>query len=245
MDYKIQSFQNGSVLNDNNLNYIENGILDLYDAIFISNHYLKKPYTFQGKSAKFFGDSITYGYTKDDSGSAIKAKNGGYPKVFSDKVGLSFQNLGVSGSLFGDYNNLNKIQDKIYDTSLDCDYIFIAGGINDWQCGTPINTFRERLTEVCEYLKNNFTGIDVFFITPINHSGRKPIVTPVAEVQTYRNIITELSLQYGYSVIQGNRINFPTINNVDSFKTLMFCDNLHPSELGYKIYGESLTGILC
>lgn len=240
MDYKLQNFSNGNTLNDINLNYIEKGILDLYNASFISNNCVNKPYVFKDKKIYFFGDSITFGYV-----SGHRAENGGYPKVFSDRVGATFQNHGVSGSLFGSYNNLGRIQDKVMSKTLDCDYIFIAGGINDWQCGTPLDIFRTEVTTMCEHIKNNFTGTDVIFITPINHSGRKPIVTPVAEVQEYRDILTEIALTFGFSVIQGNKFPFPTINSAESYKTAMFCDNLHPSELGYEMYAKSLITALC
>lgn len=245
MDYSKQNFKNGNSLNDTQLNYMEDGILDLYNISFIGNHCLNKPYSFEGKKAFFYGDSITYGYIKNADGSAGRDPQTGYPKRFCDKVGMTCTNYGVSGSLFGNYNNLGRITDKITSkTSYDCDYLFIAGGINDWQCGIGLDEFRECLTTVCEHLKTHYTG-EVIFITPINHSGRKPIVTPKASVQEFRNVITEIALTYGYSVIQGNAFNFPTINSPESYKTLMFGDNLHPSPVGYETYAKSLITALC
>lgn len=245
MDYSRQNFKNGNTLDDSQLNYIEDGILDLYNVAFIGNHCLNKPYNFEGKKAFFFGDSITYGYIKKSDGSAGRDSGSGYPKRFSDKVGLTCTNYGVSGSLFGNYNNLSRITDKIISmSSYDCDYLFIAGGINDWQCGISIEEFRQEIITVCEHLKNNYTG-EVIFITPINHSGRKPIVTPKASVQEFRNTITEVALTYGFSIVQGSLFNFPTINSPDSYKVALFGDNLHPSELGYEVYAKSLITALC
>ena len=201
-------------------------------------HNVNAPYDFAGKTAYFFGDSITYGYTRSG-----RATNGGYPGVFSEAVGLTHSNYGVSGSLFGTYNDLGRIGDKIKSKSLNCDFMFVAGGINDWQCGVSLDDFRHAVEEVCSYISSNYDG-EVMFITPINHSGRVPIEEPVAEVQDYRDIITEIALKYDFSVIQGNLFDFPTEDSSEDFLTLVFCDNLHPTEYGYEFYAECLVEVL-
>ena len=208
-----------------------------------SPHHLKKPYDFSGKKGYFFGDSITYGYIKNADGTASRASKGGYPGIFSEAVGLTHSNYGVSGSLFGIYNNLGRIGDKIKSSSLNCDFIFVAGGINDWQCGVSLSDFREAVGDVCSHIDSNFDG-EVIFITPINHSGRKPLVEPVAPVQDYRDIITEVALSYDFSVIQGELFGFPTADSSEAEKALMFCDNLHPTEYGYEYYANCLVEVL-
>ena len=208
-----------------------------------TTHHLNTPYEFSGKKGYFFGDSITYGYIKNADGSASRADKGGYPGFFSEAVGLTHTNYGVSGSLFGTYNNLGRIGDKIKSRSLNCDFIFVAGGINDWQCGVSLSDFREAVEDVCSYIDANFDG-EVIFITPINHSGRKPLVEPVAQVQDYRNIITEVALSYGFSVVQGGLFGFPTTDSPEADKTLMFCDNLHPTQYGYEYYANCLVEVL-
>ena len=206
-------------------------------------HHVNSPYDFSGKKAFFFGDSITYGYIKNADGTASRAAKGGYPGFFSEAVGLTHTNYGVSGSLFGTYNDLGRIGDKIKSRSLDCDFIFVAGGINDWQCGVSLSDFREAVEEVCSYIDSNFDG-EVIFITPINHSGRKPLVEPVAQVQEYREIITETALSHDFSVVQGGLFGFPTTDSPEAEKTLMFCDNLHPTEYGYEYYANCLIEVL-
>lgn len=206
-------------------------------------HHVNSPYDFSGKKAFFFGDSITYGYIKNADGTASRAAKGGYPGFFSEAVGLTHTNYGVSGSLFGTYNDLGRIGDKIKSRSLDCDFIFVAGGINDWQCGVSLSDFRQAVEEVCSYIDANFDG-EVIFITPINHSGRKPLVEPVAQVQEYREIITEIALSHDFSVVQGGLFGFPTPDSPEAEKTLMFCDNLHPTEYGYEYYANCLIEVL-
>ena len=206
-------------------------------------HNVNAPYDFAGKTAFFFGDSITYGYIKNADGTASRATKGGYPGMFSEVAGLTHTNYGVSGSLFGTYNNLGRIGDKIKSRSLDCDFMFVAGGINDWQCGVSLSDFRQAVEEVCSYIDTNFDG-EVIFITPINHSGKVPIVEPVAQEQEYRDIITEIALSYDFSVVQGNLFGFPTEDSPEEDKTLLFCDNLHPTEYGYGFYADCLMEVL-
>lgn len=245
MYYVKQNFENGNKLEDSQLNYVEDGIVDLYKQTSCGHHCLNKPYEFNGKKALFFGDSITYGFVK---ATGAQATNGGYPKIFSEKVGLNFTNNGASGSTLGaKYEGypyiFEKIQSRVshYATT---DYIFIAGGINDWQLGIDLDTFRAGVEAICAYLKENYTK-EVIFITPINHSGRAPTNTPVGEVQDYRDIITEVALMNGYSVVQGNLFNFPTAHNTEAYQVSMFGDDLHPTELGYEMYAKSLLTALC
>lgn len=245
MYYAKQNFENGKTLEDFQLNHIEDGIVDLYVQTSTGHHCLNKPYDFNGKKALFFGDSITYGFVKE---TGAQATNGGYPKLFSEKVGLSYTNNGASGSTLGEkYEGypyiFEKLQSRVSHFAT-TDYIFIAGGINDWQLGIDLNAFRTGVEAVCAYLKENYSN-EVIFITPINHAGRAPTNTPVAEVQDYRDVITEIALVNGYSVVQGNLFNFPTIHSTSTYNTAMFGDCLHPTELGYELYAKSLLTALC
>ena len=205
------------------------------------NHCVDKPYIFNNKNALFFGDSIVKGFT---SGTTTTAN--GFPKLFSDKVGMAFTNYGVGGSCLSyDYNNLGSVLDKIKSVgTLTSDFLFIAGGVNDWQLAVDLETFKAGVLAICEYLKTNYTG-QVIFITPINQGGRIPTETPVADLQEYRNIITEIVMKYNYSVVQGNLFNMPSEKSTPEYIASMFGDKLHPTELGYKVYAKELATILC
>lgn len=200
---------------------------------------LNKPFSFNGKTAYFFGDSITRGFT---SGSTTTQN--GYPKLFSDSVGMTYTNYGVGGSLLSKLDDYGCIFDAIKNTNLNSDFVFVAGGINDWQCGVNEDTLKQAVTNICVYLKSNYTG-NVIFITPINHGGRNPIVTPTQTVQNVRNVITRVALKYDYSVVQGNEIPFPIETDNTTYISEMYGDKLHPTELGYKVYARSLRTILC
>lgn len=205
----------------------------------IDHHCVNRPYDFKDKTALYFGDSITNGWT-----SGKKADNGGFPTLFSNMVGLTFTNYGKNSTILSSEDTSKGIFGIIKSTTLESDYLFIAGGVNDWQTGVSLTTFRTGVTNLCAYLKANYSG-EVIFITPLVHAGWNPVGTPVAELQSYRDIITELALTNGYSVVQGNQFNFPTQNGNAAYIAAVFADKLHPSELGYELYAKHLRTILC
>lgn len=243
MEYTKQNFVKGAKLQASQLNYIENGIVDLYTMNAIGNHCLNKPYNFNGKKAYFFGDSITVG-VGDDSGA------GGFPKRFSEKAGLSYVNYGVSASTITQNvvrgaTTYPSITDKIISAPKDADFFFIAGGINDWQLAVDLTTFKTAVTTLCEYLKDKCQGKEVIFITPINIWGRSPMTTPQPnDPQAYRDIITEVALINGFSVLQGTLFNIPTINCTASFGQAAIADKIHPTKIGYDIYAKSMCTAL-
>lgn len=194
---------------------------------------VKKPYTFKAKRCDVFGDSIARGWVHWDTAKYPITENN-WVKIFCDKVGMTFNNHAVGGS------SSSGVLAQIADAGkLTSDYAFVAFGVNDWQDAIALNDFRNNVNAICNALKENFTGIDVIFITPINHAEIIPHKTPIADLQEYRNIITEVALSNGYSVVQGNTFPFPDKNG--EYASLVFGDNIHPTEkIGYPIYANSL-----
>lgn len=201
-------------------------------------HCVNKPYSFLGKMLYFFGDSITAGVT---TGYTITSN--GYPKLFSDHVGASFKNYAQSGSLLvSGYNTSENTAtptcDVIKNTTLNSDFIFITGGVNDWQNGVPLDVFETIITDLCNYLSINYLG-EVIWITPINQVGW--LGNSFTTIDAYTDIIVRVISKYNHSVIIGSKFNFPK-ENID-YTTLLF-DGLHPTEIGYKLYAKSLSTIL-
>ena len=204
-------------------------------------HCVKRPFAFASKKLQFFGDSITYGYIAGGSRAANP-----YPKLFSEDVNAaSHTNSAVSGSTLAVVDGYSSIYTKIQsDLDTTADFVFVAGGINDWQTGVDATTLKSAMNDICTYLKSNYTG-EVIFITPINHGGRVPIVTPAQTVDSVRKIITEVALQNEYSVIEGWEFPFPSENEDASYIDAMYGDKIHPTQLGYNIYAQALRSVLC
>ena len=202
----------------------------------IYGHCVNKPFVFSAKTALFFGDSITAGYT---SGSTTTPNH--FAKLFTDKVGLTLTNKAKAGALFTTgYNEVETIPTTIQATALTSDFIIIAGGTNDYGLGADIATFKQTIADLCTYLQANFTG-EVIFITPINRV--KAADTYFADLNDYRNIIAEYADMYNFSVVDSSKFNFPKVSG--DYATAMFGDGLHPSELGHKLYARQLQTVLC
>lgn len=207
------------------------------------NHIIRNPFSFSGKVSYFTGDSITKGY----NGSEIIQDS--YPKLFSDVYSMTYTNLAVNGALFVEgINEVRTIPAQVQLADKNCDFLFIAGGVNDWQNGVALDTFTTTISSLCDYINENFENTKVIWITPINHIGWTPMATPVAELQEYRNIITRTVIQKDdnnrFSIIQGNLFPFPTQYDDETYKAYMFGDKLHPSTRGYQVYCASLQTLL-
>lgn len=208
-------------------------------------HRVNKPFAFSGKSATFCGDSITRGYT---SGSTVTEN--GFPKLFSNAVGLSFTNEGVGGATLSVVEGYSSIQTQVQSIDTTSDFLFIAGGVNDWQLGVSLATFKSAVEAICTWLNSNFSG-QVIWITPINQAGWETThsLSTVANMQDYRDIITDVvtinNTNGNMSILQGNLFGFPTINGSAELKASLFGDLLHPTEHGYVIYSQALRNALC
>lgn len=191
---------------------------------------------FKGKRAVFYGDSITQGYT---SGTTTTTEN--YVKIFSTDVGFSYyNNQGVAGSLFtSGYNSTTTITSKIKTADLNWlngfDYLFIAGGVNDCQLGVSESDFKNAITDLFTYIKNNFKG-KVIVILPIDFS--KTFSSQILELEIYRKWINLYAKLNDFIVINGGYFGFPSVNG--ELSSLLFGDGLHPTELGHQLYAKEL-----
>jgi lysophospholipase L1-like esterase len=213
---------------------------------------VKKPFAFSGKTAVFTGDSITYGFT---SGSTTVHGTGDYPTLFCAKVGMTNNNIAQGGACFcSGYNAVKTIPKQVEDVVGSIfDYLFIAGGVNDWQAGATLAEFIQTVEDLCTYINTNFpNNLPVIWITPINQAGWETThaLHPDAELQAFRDSLTKTVLKNDtyarFSVIQGTDFNFPAYGDDSTYISAMFGDLLHPTELGYKtLYVSGLLNALC
>lgn len=215
-------------------------------------NYIRRPFDFSGKVVEFIGDSITEGVI-NTSPEIIYTQNT-WAKLFCESVGvLSYVNHAKAGACYYDASNPNKksMLEQLQDISTTPDFIFIAGGTNDWLLGTTLANFRSAVSDVVTYVKTNFANAKVIFITPINEAGwnGSPKARNVAPMQTFRDIISEEVIEGdngNFSIIQGNSFNFPDATADADYIATIFGDNLHPTELGYRtVYLTNVLQCLC
>ena len=245
-------FDNVKLYYSNPVDYAKSEVIKIVrdTAVMLPRHSAFKPFDFNGKTAAFFGDSITVGVINGD-GSQVTTNN--YPNGFSAKVGLTPTNKAVSGSRIYVPSGVSaaKILSQLQSVTLsDYDFIFIAGGINDFLAYT-VDQMLIGLTELISYVKANFSG-DVIWITPINTAKNvTDVYNNKKDLNNYISAMTKLIKEsdsnYQFSVVQGWEFGFPTLDSDSAYKNAMFGDGeLHPSELGYNtLYVPGLLTALC
>ncbi len=202
------------------------------NSIRVENEYgdqLLKSYDFEGKKIAFFGDSITYGAIA--GGGTTKNT---YPKLFCEEVDAEYDNLALGGSSFtGGGNEPKSIVQAVKDADLSSyDYLFIAGGAND--CGNyhSVESMETALKELGTYLKENFSGKDVIFITPTPNWYFESEPNEDSRLYPYRQAIARIAEENGFSFINGDKM---VIDDSDE-KTV----DIHPTEEGYELYADEL-----
>lgn len=203
---------------------------------------------FNGQTAVFFGDSITEGITSIDGQLTVTQNN--YVKFFNDAVNFSqYANKGLRGQA---YSIGTKFETYIRETNLNpYNYLFIAGGINDWVNGVPLITFKDSVNSCFDYIKSisHFTG--VFVISPINYAttANSGGDSHIADVTEYRQILFDSAIAHGFNFIDTD--NFSLDSSIGNSEFLgdpiwykQFSDGVHPTEIGYYIFGKELANTL-
>lgn len=206
-------------------------------------HSIRKPINFSNKKCSFIGDSITVGFT---SGSSQTTNT--YPKLFCEAVGAICDNEAVAGATIKSVSGYPYLLNQLPHVS-DPDILFVSGGVNDWQLGVNVNDFKTAVYELILQIDTDFPDIPVVWITPINTANPVIVGHPVANLEVYRDLMTqtivEHDVQHRFSIVQGSLFNFPNENDRSDYIQFAFGDGLHPSESGYEnIYTPGLLSIL-
>lgn len=219
------NWSNWICLNDTNTTKID----DFMDYSYLTS-VIQEPLDITNKTLSFAGDSIT-------AGNFIGSTNV-WAKWLSDKLETTYNNLAVGGATFASVSGLTQIITQLQNAATLNPVLFIAGGTNDYSQNVSTSDFTTAVTAVCEWLTANYNG-DVIFVTPIN---RTTFPNTTTSLDWYREEITRIALSYGYSVIDGKSIPFPT--KTGSMATYMYYDGLHPSVAGQKVYANNVYQIL-
>ena len=229
--------------------------IDSKVALKYNNNFVGKPFSFSGKTAVFFGDSVTDGVASAN-GAVSGYVTECYRKVLSDTLGFSSSlNRAVSGSYICDLeNSANSILNKVISTitsQSNYDYIFIAGGVNDFWTGKPLGTITDNtyatfygaLNLMCSHLKTNAPNSNVIFFTPINCT-RADLSAAVNTIDAYRNAIFEVAAMNLFNVVDTSKIGFPNDIKDTVYRNELISDGVHPTEKGHYMMGKNLAAIL-
>ena len=245
-DYIYINFFDGTYNDDSIGILLYNDTQHKYSPSLKLSDSLNKPYSFNGKLAWFFGDSITQGHTHLTPGGPQTVTQNGYPKQFSDAVNLNYVNKGSGGETFyrptGDGNDtLSHLRTAFTPSPATMpDFVFIASGSNDYSNRTSISNFETAVINAFDYLTQVYSG-EVIIITPINRIDRRNCKT--LSIDEYREVLTKQAIKRKFSVIDGSKFAFP--NYKDGLYSYLLSDEAHPTEDGYGYYAKMLRTILC
>lgn len=198
-------------------------------------------FNFDGKTITLLGDSIAYG-TEGTNGSRTDER---WINLFTSRNNCTCTNIAIGGATIA-MKSSNSIINQLPNI-VDSDFIFIAGGTNDYgesiPLGTPESTSNTDLfgamKEICEFLKNNYSDKNIVFILPINRPGTVANNTPLSE---YRNIIRCVASEYKFNVIDGYLFGFPEYNGY--FRNAIIPDGVHPSVQGHYMYSYAFENAI-
>lgn len=229
------------------------------ETLQFGNNFMGKPFSFNGKTAVFFGDSVTEGVKSNPLEQAQKP----YVQWLTERLGMTYTNYAVSGTCICDpTNNANSILNKVLNNitaQSDYDFIFIAGGVNDFATGKPVGsisdddytTFYGSLNVMCEHLNTVLAGknTQVIFLTPLNFSRTEEHwVSVIASLNAYRNAIFKVATMKGYNVVDMSVLPFPMgiQAGVDAiaYQQAVIYDGIHPTEYGHKMMGLNIASLL-
>ena len=188
---------------------------------------------FAGKTASFYGDSLTAvndHYTK------------GYHSWLKDLLGLaSYKNYGVSGYKVSDvYNKVNSVTDT-------ADVIFVMCGVNDQTFSVPLgtvgdatsNTTYGALNLLCSLLKRKYPTSIVVFITP-SYQTKYLHKNGVTSYEVSK-AIREVCEKYAIPVYDNFVLSGIYSTNLSVFTT----DNCHWNDTAHEMVGKNLAKFVC
>ncbi len=99
----------------------------------------------------------------------------------------------------------------------------------------PIKEYETELKRLFTYIRNCFKEILVIIVTPINPSWKHRVRHP--GISKYRKILEQLAEESGFIVIRGEKFEW---NGKSVNSTEILWDGIHPTELGYRLYADSV-----
>lgn len=184
---------------------------------------------FNGKTASFYGDSLTevnYHYTK------------GYHSWVKDILGLaSYNNYGKSGYKVSDvYSKVNSVTDT-------ADIVFVMCGVNDQTFSVPLGVMGDNTTDttygalnlLCAKLKDKYPTSIVVFITP-HYQTKYPHSSGVTSYEVSK-AIREVCEKYAIPVYDNFVLSGIYSTNLSAFTT----DNCHWNDTAHEMVGKNLA----
>lgn len=203
---------------------------------------------FNGKTANFLGDSITWGFSPID-GTQLSIK---FVDLVKEKLGLTTaNNYGISGSTLGSLQDgsRNPMVDRYVDMG-NADLVCVFGGTNDWNFNVPLGTINDTdkytyygaLKIMMNGLYTKYPNSTIVFFTPLHRQGDSSNGQGVS-LNAYRKAVIEVGEMFGIAVLDLYSTSGIFPDNATNYNTLV-PDGRHPNEVGHEKIACRIAGFL-
>lgn len=230
--------------------WVSDGTLSIKDVVRGSEEIIKDS-GFTKLSA--LGDSITAGYSPEGTVTDT------YQKLIADRLGISFQNLGISStpicpnSNYDGGQNSNAFVYRYTHIANDADLICVSGGTNDFRHKVPLGnetdtdakyeqTFYGAVDYLIKNIKITHPLARLVMISPFHQINDENASTTLDDetvyLSDYIEAIKKKCRKYGVLFIDAYAES--GVNMSNDFVTNYMTDSLHPNAQGHRLIFKNL-----
>lgn len=169
-----------------------------------------------------YGDSVTQGFEASNVGAT-------WPWLVARARGWEMINVAVGG-------RSSNVPDARAIAALRPDAVAVAIGVNDWNGGSPVATYRTNLTGFLNVLDKELPGVPVAVITPLWVAPAWKTANP-APLADYRAVAAAVAAEHHATVIDGAVL-------IDANTKLFSPTALHPNDAGFAQMAERVAPLL-
>jgi lysophospholipase L1-like esterase len=171
-----------------------------------------------------YGDSVTHGFEASNVGAT-------WPWLAARTRGWEVVNIAVGG-------RASNVPDAEAVVSSRPDAVAVAIGVNDWQGGAPVATYRKNLDGFLDRLGKALPGVPVAVITPLwvapTWKPANPNAPPLAE---YRAAAAAVAAEHAATVIDGTTL-------IDPDAALFARTAVHPNDARFAQMAARIAPLL-
>lgn len=170
-----------------------------------------------------YGDSITHGFT-------ASAVDKSYAYLVAQKNGWQIVNLGQGG-------RISTPADGKVVASLKADVISVFIGVNDWQCGIPLERYRSNMMAFFDAIRAEQPSTPIYYLTALWVTPSWNPQAQIADLESYRKVAREVVAarkDANLHLIEGLEL-------IDHDVALFDATPVHPNDRGFAQMGERLA----
>ncbi len=170
-----------------------------------------------------YGDSITHGFTASEI-------TGSYAFIFAQKMNWQIVNMGIGG-------RGSSADDGTLIASQNGDVVSILIGVNDWQGGRPVASFKANMEGFIRNLRKQQPSVPLIVITPLWVPASWKPKSATIDLEEYRKALREI-------VAAGSDANIRLVEGpalIDHDEKYFDKVAVHPNDKGFAMMAERLA----